>query len=309
LGLLTSVLAQRSAPAPAAPPPATPSQPAPRPAQPATPSQPASRPAQSAASRQPVSKPPEPATSNQPAPKAVEPDTSAFGALNLLGKDAAAKVARIEARDGNPYPDRWYILVHDPAQPHGLREFVFAAGKLVGGRTLSQFADSISADDVIGASAIKVNSDKAAGIAVQFAMHNNVRLGTIQYELLKNTAPAVPVWRLTCHGVEGETLGTIVLHATKGSLLSFQGFAKSPIVPDLEVIAESPATPPPVADGSSSDRPKKTAATNAKPTPPRTAPPRREPEAVRAVPVRPTPPPKQGPVDRIGNVFRRVFRD
>jgi hypothetical protein len=251
---------------------------------------------------------PAPAGATQPAPKSNEVDTTAIGALNLLGKEAAANVARIEARDGHPFPDRWYILVHDPAQPRGLREFVFSAGKLVGGRTLSQFADSITADEVIGASAIKVNSDQAAGVAAQFAVHNNARLGTVQYELLKSSSPPAPVWRLTCHGAEGESLGTIVLHATKGSLLGFQGFAKSPIVPETIVAAEAPPTKPAEPAIPATDRPKRTANTTAaKPAPPKINPIRREPEPVRAVPVRP--PPRQGPVDRIGNVFRRVFRD
>jgi hypothetical protein len=251
---------------------------------------------------------PAPAGSTQPAPNSNEVDTTAIGALNLLGKEAAANVARIEGRDGRPFPDRWYILVHDPAQPRGLREFVVSAGKLVGGRTLSQFADSVTADEVIGASAIKVNSDQAAGVAAQFAVHNNARLGTVQYELLKSSSPPAPVWRLTCHGAEGESLGTIVLHATKGSLLGFQGFAKSPIVPETIVAAEPPPAKPADPAGPATDRPKRTAPTTAaKPAPPKANPIRREPEPVRAVPVRP--PPRQGPVDRIGNVFRRVFRD
>jgi hypothetical protein len=185
---------------------------------------------------------------------------------------------------------------------------VVSAGKLVGGRTLSQFADSVTADEVIGASAIKVNSDQAAGVAAQFAVHNNARLGTVQYELLKSSSPPAPVWRLTCHGAEGESLGTIVLHATKGSLLGFQGFAKSPIVPETIVAAEPPPAKPADPAGPATDRPKRTAPTTAaKPAPPKANPIRREPEPVRAVPVRP--PPRQGPVDRIGNVFRRVFRD
>jgi hypothetical protein len=259
---------------------------------------------------------PAPAAPSQPAPKPSEVDTTAIGALNLLGKEAAAQVARIEARDGHPFPDRWYILVHDAAQPRGLREFVFSGGKLVGGRTLSQFADSITADEVIGASAIKVNSDQAAGVAAQFAVFNNARLGTVQYELFKSSTPPAPVWRLTCHGSDGESLGTILLHATKGSLLGFQGFAKSPIVPETIVATEPPPTKPAEPAAPTADRSKRPA-TNAaasssttvaaKPAPPKANPVRREPEPARAVPVRPAP--RQGPVDRIGNVFRRVFRD
>src|SRR6187455_158050 len=75
---------------------------------------------------------------------AAEPDRTAFGALALLPKDVAARVARIEGPDGRPFPERWYVLVHDAAAPRGLREFVVTDGKALANRTLSQFADSLA---------------------------------------------------------------------------------------------------------------------------------------------------------------------
>jgi hypothetical protein len=241
-----------------------------------------------------------------PAPAAAaEPDTTALGALALLPKDAATRVARIEGPDGHPFPDRWYILVHDETAPRGLREFVFAEGKLVTNRSLSQFADSIAPEDVIGAAAIKVNNDKAAGIAAQFAMHNQQQLGGIRYELAKSDAFPVPVWRLDCSDAKGQLLGTIILHATKGSLLNFQGFEKSPIVPE-------PAAAEDVARNSTSEKPTEK---TAKRSPARTStqvtasskpPPR---PAPRAMPVDRPPPPRQGPVDRVGSAFRRMFNN
>src|SRR5688572_12742981 len=70
---------------------------------------------------------------------ATEPDRTALGALALLPKEVAARVARIEGPDGRPFPERWYVLVHDAAAPRGLREFVFTDGKALANRTLSQF--------------------------------------------------------------------------------------------------------------------------------------------------------------------------
>ena len=233
------------------------------------------------------------ARTNEATPAAPqETDASALGALKLLPKDTAPRLARIEGREGRPFPERWYILVHDAGQPRGLREFVVSQGKLVTGRTLSQFADSLSAEDVVGASTVKMNSDEAAGVAAQFAMHNAKQLATVNYELVKATAPPVPVWRLTCFGTSGELLGKIVLHASKGTLLSFDGFEKSPIVPEPEIASN----PEPVRPDSASDK----RSPSTKPKPKTTA--------------RATPPPKGVPVPRrkddgIGGFFRRVFRE
>src|SRR6187551_2049405 len=80
-----------------------------------------------------------PATA-KPAPAGpAEPDATAIGALNMLPTEAAKHVARIEGPEGRPFPERWYVLVYDAAAPRGLREFVFSGGKLITGRTLSQF--------------------------------------------------------------------------------------------------------------------------------------------------------------------------
>ena len=244
-----------------------------------------------------------PARSAEKKPAAnAEPDFSALGAIALLPKDAAAKLARIEGPDGRPFPERWYVLVHDSGTPRGLREFVIGGAKVIANRALSQFADSVSADEVVGAAALKINNDEAAGIAAQFARFNNQQLGGVRYEFFKSIDPPAPVWRLTCTDSKGQTLGTIVLHATKGTLLSFQGFEKSPIVP-----APESATGNPTAQSSESttNKPQKkqSSASRSERASERSAPERKVPPVARAVPVakpvREEPPPKPG-------LFRKI---
>jgi hypothetical protein len=46
-----------------------------------------------------------------------EPANSALGALKLLPRGEAKRLARIEARDGTPVPERWHFIVHDPNRP------------------------------------------------------------------------------------------------------------------------------------------------------------------------------------------------
>ena len=238
---------------------------------------------------------------------AAEPDPTAIGALALLPKDVATRVARVEGPEGHPFPDRWYVLTHEPAFPTGLREFVICEGKVVANRGLSQFADRISAEDVVGSAVVKLNSPEAAGIAAQFALHNGQLIGSIRYELLK--LDSVPAWRLTCRGQDGGVLGTVVLHATTRAVLSFDGFAKSPLEEESSPAPQSVADVSDAADAveaaddsaapeSSNERTTRSTSATSKPKP---KPKRRVQTASRR-------PSSQGPIDRVGTFFKKIFR-
>ena len=217
---------------------------------------------------------------------------TALDALKLIPKDAAKRLARIEAREGMPSPERWYLLVHDPAEPRGVREFVVADGKFLTSRTLSQFADTLKANDVIGDTVVKVNSDQAAGIAGQYALTNSVRLGTVNYELSKTGT--VAVWRLTCLDPQGDQLGIIVLNATKGVVLSHDGFEKAPAT------AAPPPTPEPKI---AALRPLVVSTPVPKATPKPASPEPPKPVVISS----PTPTPKPGVGKRIGDSVRKLF--
>lgn len=231
------------------------------------------------------------------------PDATALGALALLPKEVATRVARVEGPDGHPFPERWYVLVHDPAFQTGLREYVFAEGHAVANRGLSQFADRVAAEEVIGAAAVKINSHVAAGMAAQFTMHNGQLLGGIRYELFK--LDGSPAWRLTCTSADGHVLGTIVLHATNGSVLSFDGFAAAPPQVTIAAASAAPGSATESVEEETEDVAPEVTAIEKK-------------AQVKSASSKPKPKPKRrvtasrrsspGPIDRVGNFFRKVFR-
>ncbi len=177
---------------------------------------------------------------------AAQGDGSALDALKLIPKDVAKRLARIEAREGSPVPERWYLLVHDPAEERGLREFVVAEGKFVTSRTLSQFADSLKPADVIGADTVKVDSSHVAKLAAAFAAANGAKIGTLNYELGRDAASNVPVWKVTVLDTEGDQIGVLAVNATRGAVLSSEGFEKSPaadlLAPPASVAGAATAT-------------------------------------------------------------------
>ncbi len=167
---------------------------------------------------------------------------SALDAMKLLPKGEAKKLARIEAREGAPDPERWHLLVHDEVSETGLREYVVAAGEVVASRPLSQFAESLAPEDVIGGEVEKFDSDKAARLAQLYATANHVTITSIHYQLRKSGPDAAPLWTLICADAAGQELGRLVVSATKGSVISHDGFAVEPPLPPPVL-----TTPAPVA--------------------------------------------------------------
>lgn len=152
----------------------------------------------------------------------------ALDALRLIPRDAAKRLVRIEAREGSPAPERWYLLVHDPAVASGVRELVIADAKLVTSRTLSQFAETLNAADIVGADAVQIDSTHVAKLAAAFADANGAKVGTLNYVLARDAATNAPVWSATVLDAVGDQIGVIVVNATKGTVLSSDGFEKSP---------------------------------------------------------------------------------
>jgi len=155
-------------------------------------------------------------------------DGTALGALKLIPQGAAKRLARIEGRDAVASPERWYFIVHDPALPRGMREFVVAGGKVVASRELSQFAEAVSATDVVGSDAVKIDSDRVARLAALFAGANGGMVGSVNFELARDAAANAPVWRATVLDRIGDQLGVVTVHASKGGILGHDGFENEP---------------------------------------------------------------------------------
>ncbi len=176
--------------------------------------------------------------------------TTALSALKLLPKAELKRIARIEAREGNPTPERWYILVHNPDEESGLREYVVAGGEVVAKRALSQFAEVVKAVEVIGNDGLRMDSDRVGRLAQQYAVANNVVPATINYQLRKDDNDGTPVWNVTCMDGDGKALGGIVVAANKdkSSVLSQTGF---PVAPAAE---KRPRVEPASGDDDERDR-------------------------------------------------------
>lgn len=159
---------------------------------------------------------------------AKDSPNTALNAIKLLPKGEYKKIARIEAREGTPAPERWYIVVHDPKDENGVHEYVIAGGELVASRAVSQFAESVKAGDILKESLLKVDSDKVAALAQAYALANNVSIAALNYALKKEGAEAAPLWNIACLDESGKQVGQLVVSASKGTVVSHEGFTAEP---------------------------------------------------------------------------------
>ncbi len=160
---------------------------------------------------------------------APTPNTNtAMNAIRQLPRGEYKRIVRIEAREGKPSPERWYIVVHDPKDENGVHEYVIAGGEVVASRSLSQFVETVKADDIVKESMIKIDSDKVGALAAEYALANNVAVATMNYSLLKDGADAAPLWNVSCYDESGKQVGSVVVSAGKGNVISHEGFTAEP---------------------------------------------------------------------------------
>jgi hypothetical protein len=228
-------------------------------------------------------------------------NSTALSAIKLLPKDAAKRLARIEAREGNPWPERWYFLVYDPALPRGLREFAVADGTLKANRSLSQFADILKPAEVIGADAIKVDSDSVSAIAARYTVANGMRMGALNYELGKYGEGSAPAWRIGVENPAGDPLGILIINARTGAVERHDGFDKQP--------AASAATPPvatkPATPATPTPAPAKPVATTKPAATPTPSP--LKPFVITRPAATPAPTPRPNAIKRIGGSVKKLF--
>jgi hypothetical protein len=117
-----------------------------------------------------------------------------------------------------------------------VREYVVMGMQRTANRQLSQFAERLTKNDVFGPDAIKVDSDKAAQIALQFGVANNMKIAALHYDLRKGASDGPPLWTVICVDSFGNELGRIVLSATRGTIIMHPGFSIEP--QQVEAIAE-----------------------------------------------------------------------
>lgn len=169
-------------------------------------------------------------------------DVTIQNALKLLPKEEVKNLVRIEAREGDPAPERWYIQVYDPAAENGLHEFVVSGTSVVASRSLSQFLTGAKPEDVVGSKLVKVDSDDLLKLLQQYVEANHLSVAKVNFTMLRDASNPAPVWKLACFDDHGKNIGELVINARNANVVSHEGFE---LVPGQQPEAKPSATATP----------------------------------------------------------------
>ena len=143
-----------------------------------------------------------------------------------------------------------------------MHEFVVSNGKVLASRSISQFADSLTPGEMLGATPLGVDSDVAAKLAHAYAAANGTVVSAVNYELKKDGTDGTPQWTVSCVDDKGDQIAEVVVMADKGDVVSHPGFT---LDPPPKGVAESTAPPDPETEARAEITPE-TAATSPAPT-------------------------------------------
>lgn len=163
---------------------------------------------------------------------AAEP-ASGLKAAKAIPKTLTKSFAGLSARGGAPTPEKWLVLVHDAKAASGVREFTVTGGVVVSTKEGSDFAPILSAENRIDPAKVRVDSDLAADLAAAYAATNNSVPASFDFELRQAGEGAAPLWTVSALDASGAKLGSLVIAATTGAVVSHDGFANAPEPADL----------------------------------------------------------------------------
>lgn len=194
---------------------------------------------------------------------------SALAASQVLSKTQQHAIARLSARGGKPSPEAWTIVIHDSKAAKGVREFTVSSDTIIASKTKSGLALKLGKSDVIGLEGLRVDSDQVAELTAGYASANQLVPAAFDYDLRKEGEDAAPLWTVVAFDEAGARLGTIVVAANSGAIISHEGFAQAPEQRDLtaEVAQVEPAAEEAAEPGepAESDTPEKPAAKTSSP--------------------------------------------
>ena len=165
-----------------------------------------------------------------PAGMALAAEPTGFSLIKeadkYVGEQSKDKVVQIRSEKsiGTTTPNIWYVVLYDPDAPLKAVEVKFGAGeKMDVSRPFRLLEPITGADKVLDSSKLKVDSDKALGIAMSQPLLKALKLNAAQL-WLEHSGDG-PRWRIKLwaakikHPADQAEVGEVYLSAADGSVL------------------------------------------------------------------------------------------
>ena len=149
---------------------------------------------------------------------------TAYGAMRAVGTqfghDAVDRVIAISGVNGNPQPEKWNILLADPAAHGGVREVEVTNGRISNQRTASR--DVAGQGIPVDTHKLNLDSSGAYEVASKTADSSHVPFALVNYTL-RTDSRGNPTWVVTLQSQSHRSLGTIYIGANKGTVTRTEG--------------------------------------------------------------------------------------
>src|SRR5438034_2455870 len=166
----------------------------------------------------------------------AEENATAYEALHVLGsefgRDALQQIVSIRGTKGDPQPEKWKIVVEDPAG-RGVRELEIADGKIDSDDTTDRDVTGSTEGATIDVSRLNLDSSGAYAVASHTAEASHTSFATADYTL-RTDDRGEPMWIVTLRNRSSRPVGTIYIGGTRGTVRRTEGRFAGATMEDVE---------------------------------------------------------------------------
>lgn len=140
----------------------------------------------------------------------------------------------VKGNDGQIQPKTWMIYAKDddpdsgPLAPSRVQTFKVVKGEAVAQGPSLNLIEDLRMAQAFSAPDIQVDSNSAFLTAESYAAANGRAIGSVNYTLSRSNGSDTALWTLDCFDIENKPIGTLVISATDGSVISSKGMPKTP---------------------------------------------------------------------------------
>jgi hypothetical protein len=154
-------------------------------------------------------------------------ENTAYNALRLVGtlrgEQTLQRVLGVFGESGKPQPNRWVIVLDDPAARGGVRELEIVSNQVASERTPvgSEFAGGKTID----LNQLNLDSDGAYQVAEGEAKKNGASFDKVDYRLSADSSAGKPLWVVNLRDSQRQDTGIVKVAADTGALVSSGNWA------------------------------------------------------------------------------------
>ena len=137
-------------------------------------------------------------------------------------------IMKISADNGTPEPPEWYVTAKNRDKDGLSHSITVVKGQITSEKPTLNLRGILQDAAPINLSKVTIDSTGAWNIAAKYAAANGKVLGNASYALEQKGRSASPIWSVWCYDPSVSYLGLLTILASDGTVLTSEGFPKSP---------------------------------------------------------------------------------